>query len=204
MDIRLVQIQPGLIFEGEDFSVSAFPVHHRGPDCYGFHFQEKPRRPFLPEKADLLEIPPGPWRRDLVNGASVILPDGRQIHPEEVLGPARPGTRLVHVGDTGRTDNLVEVSRDADLLVIEATYLDEEAEMASEFSHLTARRAAELAVLAGVKHLILTHISRRYRERDVVAEARSVFPGAVVARDFDVFQVKRGECIRIEGDLPGE
>jgi ribonuclease Z len=108
------------------------------------------------------------------------------------------------VGDTGRTDNLVEVSRDADLLVIEATYLDEEAEMASEFSHLTARRAAELAVLAGVKHLILTHISRRYRERDVVAEARSVFPGAVVARDFDVFQVKRGECIRIEGDLPGE
>jgi ribonuclease Z len=204
MDIRLVQIQPGLIFEGEDFSVSAFPVHHRGPDCYGFHFQEKPRRPFLPEKAELLEIPPGPWRRDLVNGASVILPDGRQIHPEEVLGPARPGTRLVHVGDTGRTENLVEVSRDADLLVIEATYLDEEAEMASEFSHLTARRAAELAVLAGVKHLILTHISRRYRERDVVAEARSVFPGAVVARDFDVFQVKRGECIRIEGDLPGE
>jgi ribonuclease Z len=203
-DIRLVQIQPGLIFEGEDFSVSAFPVHHRGPDCYGFHFQEKPRRPFLPEKAELLEIPPGPWRRDLVNGASVILPDGRQIHPEEVLGPARPGTRLVHVGDTGRTENLVEVSRDADLLVIEATYLDEEAEMAREFSHLTARRAAELAVLAGVKHLILTHISRRYRERDVVAEARSVFPGAVVARDFDVFQVKRGECIRIEGDLPGE
>jgi len=98
--------------------------------------------------------------------------------------------------------NVVDVGTDA--LVIEATYLDEEGEMASDFSHLTARRAAELAVQAGVKHLILTHISRRYRERDVVAEARSFFPGAVVARDFDVFQIKRGECIKIEGNQQGE
>jgi ribonuclease Z len=203
IDIRLIQIQPGIIFEGEDFSISAFPVFHRGADCYGFHFQEKSRRPFLPEKAEQLEIPPGPWRRDLVNGLTVTLPDGREILPDQVLGPARPGTRLVHVGDTGRTENLVEVSQDADLLVIEATYLEEEAKMASDFSHLTARRAAELAVQAGVKHLILTHLSRRYRERDVVAEARSVFPGAVVARDFDVFQVKRGECIKIEGQQEG-
>jgi ribonuclease Z len=204
LDIRLVQIQPGVIFEGEDFSVSAFPVYHRGADCYGFHFHEKSRRPFLPERAEQLEIPSGPWRRDLVNGETVTLPDGRQISPDQVLGPARPGTRLVHVGDTGRTENLVEVCREADLLVIEATYLDAEGEMASDFSHLTARRAAELAVQAGAKHLVLTHISRRYRERDVVAEARAIFPRAVVARDFDVFQVKRGECIKIEGKQQGE
>jgi ribonuclease Z len=103
------------------------------------------------------------------------------------------------VGDAGRTDNLLEACQEADMLVIESTYLDEEAEMAADFAHLTARQAAELAVQAGVKNLILTHISRRYRERDVLAEARAVFPQAMVARDFDIYQVKRGECVRIEG-----
>jgi ribonuclease Z len=83
-------------------------------------------------------------------------------------------------------------------LVIEATYLQEEAEMAAEFAHLTARQAAELAVQTGVKHLVLTHISRRYRERDVQAEARTVFPHVTVARDFDVFQIKRDELVRLE------
>jgi ribonuclease Z len=150
----------------------------------------------LPEQAQALGIPPGPWRRDLVAGQAVTLPDGRQITPDQVLGPERPGTRLVHVGDAGRTSDLVEVCREADALVIEATYLEEEAQMAHDFAHLTARQAAELAVQAGVKQLILTHISRRYRERDVLAEAQAVFPGARVARDFDDFQVRRGEIAR--------
>ncbi|HNT24403.1 MAG TPA: ribonuclease Z [Anaerolineales bacterium] len=198
MELNLREIQPGLIFKGNDFTVSAFPVWHRGPDCYGFVFEEQTRRPFLPEKADELAIPVGPWRRDLVAGLPVTLPDGRTIDPEQVLGPARPGTRLVHVGDLGRTDELVEICRDADTLVIEATYLHEDVEMADQFAHLTARRAAELAVKAGVKHLILTHISRRYRERDVLAEAQSIFPDAIVARDFDAFQVRRGECVRVK------
>jgi ribonuclease Z len=204
MEIQFRPIQPGVIFEAEDFNVSAFPVHHRGADCYGFLFEEKPRRPFLPERAEALEIPPGPWRRDLVNGLEVTLPDGRLISPDAVLGPARPGVRLVHVGDAGRTDDLVEVCCDADTLVIESTYLDEEAQMATQFAHLTARRAAELAIKAGVKHLILTHLSRRYRERDVIAEARSVFPGAIVARDFDNYQVRRGELVKVELKEPQE
>lgn len=71
--------------------------------------------------------------------------------------------------------------------------------MARDFAHLTARRSAELARDAGVKHLILTHLSRRYRERDVLAEARAVFPQAEVARDFDVYQVRRGECVQVDG-----
>jgi ribonuclease Z len=204
MTIQLRAIQPGVIFDAEDFSVSAFPVYHRGADCFGFLFEEKSRRPFLPERAEALNIPPGPWRRDLVNGVEVTLPDGRRILPDEVLGPARPGVRLVHVGDAGRTDDLIEVCREADTLVIESTYLEEEAQMANQFAHLTARRAAELAVKAGVKHLILTHLSRRYRERDVIAEARSVFPGAIVARDFDNFQIRRGELIKGELIEQGE
>jgi ribonuclease Z len=197
MALNFVEIQPGVIFEADDFTISAFPVFHRGADSFGYLFAEKSRRPFLPEKAEALNIPPGPWRRDLVSGNTVHLPDGRQITPEQVLGPPRPGTRLVYVGDAGRTDNLVEVCRQADLLVIEATYLEEEAEMASEFAHLTARQAAHLAVTAGVGQLVLTHVSRRYRERDIVAEARAIFPNTVVARDFDAFQVRSGDFHKV-------
>lgn len=200
MEIRLIEVQAGIVFENQDFTVRAFPVQHRGADCYGYLFEERPRCPFLPEKAEALAIPPGPWRRELVSGRPITLPDGRRILPEQVLGPERPGTRLVHVGDVGRTDNLVEICRNAGLLVIEATYLEAEADMAADFSHLTARQAAELAAAAGVKHLILTHLSRRYREREVLAEARAVFANSYVARDFDVYQVKRGECVRVSGE----
>jgi len=81
----------------------------------------------------------------------------------------------------------------ADALVIESTYIDEEAEMARQFSHLTAHQAAELAIKAGVKKLILTHISRRYRGKDVLKEAQAIFPNSFVARDFDSFQIKHEE-----------
>ncbi len=190
MTLNLHEIKPGVFFQAEDFEVSAFPVYHRGSDSLGFKFEERARRPFLPEKAEALGVPAGPLRRDLVEGKTVRLADGRRIGPDEVLGPLRPGLKLVHIGDAGRTEDLVEVCRGADALVIEATYLEQEAEMARQFSHLTARQAAELAVQAGVRQLILTHLSRRYREKDVLAEARTVFAEAQVARDFDVYQVK--------------
>ena len=193
MPIYFEEVGNGPFFEAEDFTVSAFPVVHRGPDCIGFTFEEHSRRPFLAEKAEALGIPQGSWRRDLVAGLPATLPDGRTIQPAEVLGPVRAGTRLVHIGDVGYTENLVEIIRGADALVIEATYLEEEAEMAQQFSHLTARRAAELAVQANVRQLILTHISRRYREKDVLAEAQAVFPNVAVARDFDTFQIKRDD-----------
>ena len=198
MDLQLLKINSGMIFDEHDFTVTAFPVWHRGPDCFGYLFEEKTRRPFLPEKADELSIPPGPWRRDLVNGETITLPDGRVIQPDQVLGEERPGTRMAHVGDVGRIDELVQAVKDVDALIIEATYLQEEAEMADHFAHLTAGQAARLAVEAGVKHLILTHISRRYRERDVLAEAQAIFPNTSVARDFDAFQVRRGECVKVE------
>jgi ribonuclease Z len=191
MPLRMNEIKAGTFFEAEDFTVSAVPVMHRGPDCLGFVFEGKARRPFLAEKADELGVPFGPQRRDLVSGQTITLSDGRRVGPEEVLGELQKGSKLVVIGDAGRTDDLLEACRDADGLVIESTYLDEEAEMAKQFSHLTARQGAELAVKAGVKKLILTHISRRYREKDVLAEAQAVFPNAIVARDFDTFQFKR-------------
>ncbi|MCG2786726.1 MAG: ribonuclease Z [Anaerolineae bacterium] len=191
MSLHFREIGPGLVADEDDFTVTAFPVTHRGPDCLGYCFEEKARRPFLGEKADALGVPFGPQRRDLVNGQPIALDDGRVVGPEDVLGPLQRGTKLVVVGDTGRTDDLVDVVRDADGLVIEGTYLDEDAEMARQFSHMTARGAAELAQQAGVKQLILTHISRRYREKDVIAELQSALPTAVVARDFDHFIIKR-------------
>jgi ribonuclease Z len=198
MDLQLLEIKAGTIFAEGDFSITAFPVWHRGPDCFGYLFEEKPRRPFIPELAEALNIPPGPWRRDLVEGKTVTLPDGCSIHPDQVLGPVHPGTRFVHIGDVGRTEELVEVCRGVDTLVIEATYMHEEADMAERFAHLTARQAAELARDGEVSHLILTHVSRRYRERDILAEAQAIFPNTIVARDFDTFQIRRGECLRVE------
>ncbi len=197
--IELVPLHPGdVIVEDERFRLSAFPVHHRGTGCFGFLFEEKSRRPFQVDKAEALGVPFGPERARLVNGESVTLAGGRSIEPDDVLGEAVPGARYVHIGDAGRTDNLIEVCRDADALTIESTYLEEETEMASQFGHLTAAKAARLAVDANVKCLILTHLSRRYFERDVLHEARSIFPNTYVARDFDHFQVTRDGAIRLD------
>lgn len=191
MELIFVEVTPGKVLEADDLEVFAFPVQHRGPGCFGYLFREKPRRPFLVEKAEALGVPAGPERRRLVAGESVTLPDGRVIHPDQVLGPSRPGACLAHVGDVARTDGLAEFVRAADLLVIEATYLEAEAEMAREFGHLTARQAALLAREADVRQLVLTHISRRYRDWEVLEEAQALFPETVIARDFDRFQIVR-------------
>ncbi len=189
--IELKELVAGPIYEDHSFELLAFPVTHRGGHCFGFMFQEKPRRPFLEEKSAALRIPHGPERRELVQGRAITLPGGVVVDPDEVLGPIEPGTKLVHVGDAGHTEDLLEHCRDADALVIEATYMQREAELARRFGHLTTLQAAELAQAANVRRLYLTHLSRRYRERDVLAEARAVFANTVVARDLDQIQVKR-------------
>ena len=195
MRIELKEIEPGVLMDTKTFRLSALPVSHRGADCFGFIFQEKSHRPFLVEEAEALGVPAGPERRELVQGNSITLADGRTISPQEVLGEEIKGARLVHIGDAGRTSDLLEACGGADALVIEATYLDHERDLARKFGHLTAKQAAELAREAGVGALYLTHISRRYRERDVIAEAREVFPAAHVARDLDQFRVKRSEAV---------
>jgi ribonuclease Z len=187
----LTDLRPGTVMEDDSFLLTAFPVTHRGPGNFGFIFQEKARRPFLAEKARDLGVPAGPERAHLVRGQPITLSDGRTIHPDDVLGPSRAGTRFVFIGDAARTDNLVEAAQDADALVIEATYTTQEADVAREFGHLTARQAAELAVAANVQHLILHHISRRYTEREILDEAAPLFANTTVARDLDHYQIRR-------------
>jgi ribonuclease Z len=189
--IVLTDLKPGIIMEDDTFELVAFPVTHRGPDNFGFIFQEKARRPFLVEQAEALGVPAGPERSQLVRGRPVTLADGRTIHPDDVLDLPRPGTKFVFVGDAAQTQDLVEPVRDADALVIEATYTSLEADVAREYGHLTARQAAELAVTAGVRSLILHHISRRYSEREILDEATQLFPDTTVARDLDHFQIRR-------------
>jgi ribonuclease Z len=189
--LEINTIEPGVLMEDDSFSLSAFPVTHRGGGTYGFLFEEKPRRPFLAQKADALGVPIGPLRKELVAGKACRLPDGSTVRPDDVLGPLAPGTRLAFVGDCARTDNLLDACRDADGLVIEATYLQVEQELAREFSHLTAHQAACLARDSGVRRLFLTHLSRRYRDREILAEAGEVFPETVVAKDFDRYSITR-------------
>ena len=189
MQIDLIPIEPGILMEDDTFELSAFAVTHRGPGCLGYAFREKERRPFLVDKAEALGVPAGPKRGRLVQGETVTLADGTVVHPDQVLGPAVPGAKLVFVGDAARTRNLVETASNADALVIEATYSSKEEKLAREYGHLTAAEAATLARQSGVKQLYLTHVSRRYHEEVVLAEAKSIFPQTVVVRDFDRFRI---------------
>jgi ribonuclease Z len=191
VNLHAVEREPLLTFK--DFSVSAFPVTHRGYSSFGFVFQEKARRPFLVERAEALGVPAGPERRQLVAGETITLADGRAITPEMVLGEPVAGAKLVVIGDIGRIDSAVKKHvRNADALVIEGTFLEADAETARRHGHLTAGRAAALAAETGVRALILTHLSRRYRESDIINEARAVFENTLVARDLDHLVVRRG------------
>lgn len=189
--INLREIEPGLLIRGRGFTVSAFPVNHRGGSSYGFVFEEPPRRPFLAEQAEALGVPAGPERRELVAGRSIILPSGVTVHPEQVLGPALPGLKVVYVGDVTRPDGLVEAAQGADALIMEATFSGHDVELARDFGHLTAVESAQIARTAGVRYLYLNHVSRRYHGRELEAEAQAVFPAATVVDDLDHFRVTR-------------
>jgi ribonuclease Z len=197
--VSLNLLEAGVIFEDPHFTLTAFPVVHRGGGCFGFTFEERTRRPFLAEKAEALGIPQGPIRRDLIAGHTVTLADGRIVEPEEILGEPVSGAKLCFIGDVARTGPLHGVVAGADLLAIEATYLDEDKEMAKAHGHITARAAAKLARNANVKYLVLHHLSRRYRTQDVLAEAQAIFPNTIVASDLDHFRVRKNQAVEKVG-----
>lgn len=209
LKIDYQELHAGVFWQWRGLRITAFPVAHRGPGCFGFLFEEEGHRPFLAKVAERLEVPAGPERKLLVQGQPITLDDGRVINPEQVLGPLIPGVRLAWVGDAAQTDGTLEYVEGADALVIEATYLDVEAEMAVRFGHLTASQSASLAYQAGVETLYLTHISRRYSANQILAEASPIFPNTVVVRDFDRFRITRSvprqaETVSLEEIRPGE
>jgi ribonuclease Z len=141
------------------------------------------------ETADRLGVPFGPERGTLQRGEPVTLASGTTVTPDQVLGSARTGRTVVVPGDTAPAESVLEAARGADLLVHEATFLEDERERALETMHSTALDAAELARDAGVKLLALTHLSTRYFGPDVAREARTIFPETVVPRDFDIIAI---------------
>jgi ribonuclease Z len=186
---ELVELGPGDVLARDEYELVAFEVRH-GVSAIGYALTEEPRPGrFDVEAADALGVPSGPDRGALQRGRPVTVGDGRVVAPADVLGPPRPGRKIVLAGDTAPAPTVVEAARGADLLVHEATFCDEERERAEETSHSTAGDAAQVARAADVSLLALTHLSPRYFGPDVAREAREVFPETVVPRDFDVIEV---------------
>jgi ribonuclease Z len=196
--LRIVELEPHEEVRFDGYLIAAFPVEHRVP-AYGYAFVEddRPGR-FDAAAARALGVREGPDFGRLQRGETV---DG--VRPEQVVGPTRPGRRIVVSGDTRPCQTTEVYAHGADVLVHEATFLEEERERARETAHSTAAQAAEIARDAGVRLLALTHLSTRYFPRDVRDEARATFSNAVVPRDFDAIDVpfpERGEPALVKAE----
>jgi len=189
--LELVELQSGEAVRRDGYTVAAFAVEHRvGAYGYALWEDERPGR-FDAELAERLGVRPGPDFGRLQDGEKV---DG--VTPDQVLGPPRPGRKIVVSGDTAPCQALTLAAHQADLLVHEATFADEETERARQTSHSTASQAAAIARDAGVRMLALTHLSTRYGGRELREEARAVFANTVVPHDFDAIELpfpERGE-----------
>jgi ribonuclease Z len=191
--VELKELRPGDELIREDYRLEAFAVSH-GVSAVGYALVEdaRPGR-FDVQAADALGVPSGPERGALQRGESVTLADGTTITPDKVLGPARPGRKVVISGDGGPSESVIEAARNADVLVHEATFCEDERERARETQHSTALEAAGVARAAEVELLALTHLSNRYFGGEVAREARTIFPNTVVPRDFDTIDVRFAE-----------
>lgn len=183
--VEIVEVKPGDRLGRGEYEIAVFETEHRA-DTVGYALVEHDRLGrFDPDRARELGIPEGPLWGKIHKGQEVALPDGRVVQPGELVGPPRPGRTVVLSGDTRPHPAVIEAARGADLLVHEATFGEDERGRAMETGHSTAREAAVVARDAGVRQLVLTHVSARYNREapELLAEAREVFPECVVARD---------------------
>jgi ribonuclease Z len=198
-ELAVVELEPNDELLRDGYRIAAFATHHV-PRGIGFAIVEDPRPgEFDPVRARELGVTPGPdfgrlQRGEVVNG----------VRPEQVMGDPRRGRKLVLTGDTAPAEMTRLVAWEADLLVHEATFADEDADRAAETAHSTARQAGELAAAAGVHMLAVTHISPRYAGGELRDEARAAFAGApaqvIVPRDFDRVEIpfpERGEPVHV-------
>jgi len=185
--LTVQEVEPGTPIKRQDYEIRPFQVEHRNGAAVGYAFVEYERRGrFDPDLARELGIPEGPLWGRIHKGEAVTLEDGRVIEPSVLVGPTRPGRTVVITGDTRPCAATIEHALNADLLVHEATFGDEDAARAMETMHSTAREAATVAKMANVRALVLTHFSARYSRdpSDLGREARDVFGGTVtLAKD---------------------
>lgn len=182
----------GVIFKDKQFVVTAEKLDH-GIDSYGFRVVESDHQGELQvQRLTELGIKPGPIFGRLKKGETVTLEDGQVLDGKAFVGESRKGRIVTILGDTRKTDASIDLAAGADVLVHESTFNKDEAKMARSYYHSTTQQAAEIAKKAGVKRLILSHISARYLSKEVIAlenEAKEVFPNTKIAKDFDVFEI---------------
>lgn len=192
-------IKSGEVYRDDDFEVRSVPLKHR-VRAYGYRVTERARPGhFDVEKAAALGIPAGPLYGRLKRGETIVLDDGRVIDGAELVGTPLAGRTFVYCTDTIFCDGAVELARDADLLVHEATFSEQDIELAHQSLHSTAAMAARVALAAGAQALMLTHLSPRYTPAnaitpdDLLAEARAIFPCTELAHDLLVREIPRRE-----------
>ena len=184
-------LNPGILFEGQDCTVSAVKVNHECPS-WGFILEELPRPgKFYPEKAKERKVPEGPLWHKLQHGESIILGNGTRVQSNEVVDPPRKGLKIAYSGDTMPSKSFTMAAMNADLMIHEATYDEALIEKAIENGHSTATQAAETAKEAKVVRLILTHISSRYPDPAILLEeAQLIFPETIIAEDLMVLDLE--------------
>jgi ribonuclease Z len=181
----IVELEPTETVQRDGYLIAAIPVRHKGESAFGYALVEDARPGHLdPQLAEQLGVKPGPDFGRLQRGETV-----NGVKPEQVMGAAREGRKVVLSGDTAPCEALAIAAHQADVLVHEATFLDEESERARLTLHSTARQAAEIALRAEVRLLALTHVSSRYAGGELRDEARAVFAATEAARDFDTIDV---------------
>ncbi len=184
-EIHIEEVKPGDCLDRGEYEIRVFPTDHTRHSV-GFVIAEHQRLGrFDPDKARELGIPEGPLWGQIHAGKPVTLDDGTEITPDRLEGEPRPGRKVVLTGDTKPCKSVVEASEEADLLIHEATFGDEEADRADETNHSTAAGAGKVALAARVRRLVLSHVSARY-SRDcepLLEQARAVFPETIVAKD---------------------
>ena len=195
--LRIHTVKTGVLYEDDEFQVSCRLLKHRIP-AHGYRVAEKDRPGmFNLDKAKSLGIPPGPVYGKLKQGKVITLDDGRKINGKDLCGEPEVGRKFVYCTDTVFCDAAVELAQDADVLIHEATFAHQDAQMAFEKMHSTTTMAAQVALLAGVKQLLLTHFSPRYAPgnpiqlKDLKQEARAIFPQTKLAYDFYTHEIPR-------------
>jgi ribonuclease Z len=189
--VRVIELKDGDVVDFGEFRVVAFETDHIVKSL-GYALIEKDRRgKFDRKKAEELGIPPGPLYAKLASGESIVW-NGEVITPDMVLGEARRGRKIVYTGDTRPCERTIRIAKNADVLIHDASFTSDLQEWAEETKHSTAKEAAEIARLAGVRQLILTHISARYSKdsKPLLDDARATFKNVIVAEDFMSLEVE--------------
>ena len=190
-------VEPGKVFEDEEYVVTCAPLKHR-VTAHGYRVTEKDRPGhFDVERARAEGIPAGPLYGRLKRGERVTLEDGRAFEGKDFCGPDIPGRSVAYCTDTIYCRASVELARGADLLIHEATFAETDEDLARRALHSTAAMAARVAREAGVRQLVITHFSPRYfpgnavEPKDLLREARAIFPDTEMAHDFMAVEVPR-------------